>query len=102
MFSLLCSGSTRINNSSIGSIKEFGGPIVYLFVTGFVLFWILVRVDSGTILPRRLSNLRRRTTQSSSPEDVSDDPVKNDVIAEAIAVSHSADPLRVMSVTKAF
>ncbi|KAF8910204.1 hypothetical protein CPB84DRAFT_1812882 [Gymnopilus junonius] len=95
-FSLLCSGDNVVRNSSLGTIKKFGGPILYLFVYSFVLLAILVWVDSGSRLPRRLKPRKVSSgtgTASSSKEDVT---------AAAEAVATSDDALRVLNVSKTF
>lgn len=96
LFSLLCSGDTPIKASALGQITRYGGPILYLFVYGFILFSILVWFDSGSTLPRRLSKLRPVTNGSSA------DQFKQDVAEEAQSVAHSNDLLRVLQVTKTF
>jgi ATPase subunit of ABC transporter with duplicated ATPase domains len=87
----------------MGKIKTFGGPILYLFVYGFVLLAILVWVDSGSIFPRKLS-VSRRQQILSQPEgaEAPHEESRKDVAAEARAVSASNDLLRVLHVTKSF
>lgn len=77
---------------------RYGGPILYLFVYAFVLLVVLVWVDSGSILPRRL----RKTNKSLPTDAESDRPLKHDVIQEATAIATSQDLLRVIDVTKSF
>lgn len=80
---------------------RYGGPIVYLFVYGFVLFGILVWVDSGSIIPRRF--LKTRKQQALLDENLAANEVsRQDVAREAKAVAHSSDALRVVHVTKSF
>ena len=101
LFSLLCHGTTHLTAASLGDLVRYGGPILYLSVTGLILFAVLVWVDSGSILPERVS--RRRATQSSDDTSkTSDRSPKDDVHLEAKAVSNSNDPLRVLGVTKSF
>ncbi|KAF8808210.1 P-loop containing nucleoside triphosphate hydrolase protein [Phlegmacium glaucopus] len=97
MFSLLCEGNSIVNTTAMGSIKQFGGPILYLFVYSFVLLSILVWADSGSLAPRRL---RPRKGISSRSESVSCS--KEDVVAAANAVSNSDDLLRVLNVSKMY
>jgi len=94
LFSLLCTGDTPVTASSLGQLSRYGGPILYLFGYGFILFGILVWVDSGSILPRR-------RPRSSRTED-SSKPTAEDVVTEAKSVSNSSDLLRVLQVTKSF
>ena len=97
MFNLLCDANSVVNTSSLGSIKKFGGPILYLFVYSFVLLSILIWADSGSWVPRRL---RPRKEISSGSGTVSSS--KEDVIAAAAAVSKSNDLLRVLNVSKTY
>ncbi len=75
LFSLLCDGTNPVTTSSLGDISRYGGPILYLFIYGFVLFAILVWVDSGSLLPRKITQGRKKApepavtggTQSAAP-----------------------------------
>jgi ABC-type multidrug transport system fused ATPase/permease subunit len=97
MFSLLCEGNSVLNTTTLGSITKFGGPILYLFLYSVILLSILVWVDSGSRVPRRLHPRKGiyagSGTASSSNEDV---------IAAADAVSKSDDLLRVLNVSKMY
>ncbi|KDR85831.1 hypothetical protein GALMADRAFT_234928 [Galerina marginata CBS 339.88] len=97
LFSLLCDGRNIVTTSSLGTIKRYGGPIVYLFVYAFVLLAILVWVDSGSRIPRRL-----RPRKGISSETSTATSSKEDVIAAAESVAVSDDPLRVINVSKSF
>lgn len=88
-----------LNTTALGSIKKFGGPILYLFVYSFVLLPILVWVDSGSRAPRRL---RPRKEVSSGSESASSSSSKEDVTAAADAVFNSNDLLRVLNVSKMY
>jgi len=68
-----------------------------LFVYGFILLAILVWVDSGSRVPRRL---RPRKEISSGTGTATSS--KEDVIAAAESVAISDDPLRVINVSKTF
>ena len=101
LFSLLCDGTTPVTTSSLGDIMRYGGPIVYLFVYGFVLLGILVWVDSGSIIPRRFlktSGRQVRMNELQANLEVN----KQDVAAEAHTVAHSSDALRLLHLTKSF
>ena len=101
LFSLLCNGSTLVTTSYLGDIKRYGGPILYLFVYGFVLFGILVWVDSGSIVPRRY--LKTHKQQARLDENLAANQLsRQDVAREASAVAQSNDALRVLHVTKSF
>ncbi|KAI0658358.1 P-loop containing nucleoside triphosphate hydrolase protein [Cubamyces menziesii] len=108
LFSLLCDGTHPVTASSLGDISRYGGPILYLFLYGFALFAILVWVDSGSLLPRKITRPHKRVASPQS--DAVDDsaaalPGKvagKDVDDEAAVVSDSADALRVLNVVKAF
>ncbi|KAG0694048.1 hypothetical protein DFH29DRAFT_859873 [Suillus ampliporus] len=101
LFSLLCDGTTPVTTSSLGDIMRYGGPILYLFVYGFVLFGILVWVDSGSIIPRRFLNTKRRQVRMDELQ-ANFEANRQDVAAEAHEVAHSSDALRLLHLTKAF
>jgi len=98
LFDLLCDGSTHLSDSSLGDIVRYGGPIIYLIVTCFVLLATLVWAGSGSILPR--PTRRRSARKGGANNTTSNLPPKEDVLSEANAVSESEDPLRVLHVTK--
>jgi ATP-binding cassette, subfamily A (ABC1), member 3 len=98
LFSLLCAGDYPIAAAAYGKITKYGGPIAYLFVYGFVLFSILVRVDSGFS-----SVWWWRKNRIHEPTDGQPDAhIRQDVLKEARSVFQSNDSLRVLQVTKAF
>jgi ABC-type multidrug transport system ATPase subunit len=101
LFSLLCDGSTPVNAASLGDIMRYGGPIVYLIVYGFILFGILVWVDSGSIIPRRFLNTKRRKVRMDKLQ-ANFEANRQDVAAEAHAVAQSNDVLRLLHLTKTF
>ncbi|KAK7049037.1 hypothetical protein R3P38DRAFT_3307634 [Favolaschia claudopus] len=97
LFSLLCNGDTSaISSSWMGSIKRYGGPIVYLIVYSLVLLAVVVWVDSGSLLPRKYRQANKVSAANA------DKPVKQDVALEAEFAAESTDPLRVMHVTDRF
>ncbi|TFY63698.1 hypothetical protein EVJ58_g3098 [Rhodofomes roseus] len=102
LFSLLCDNNEPATTTSMGMMSRFGGPIVYLIVYAFVLFGILVWVDSGSVLPRRFnsSKKRLRTLHTDAPASVL--AGRKDVDDEGAAVAASNDALRVLNVVKAF
>ncbi|TRM70462.1 P-loop containing nucleoside triphosphate hydrolase protein [Schizophyllum amplum] len=77
LFSLLCSGGTleSVTTSSMGNITHYGGPIAYLFGYNFVLFAILVWVDSGSVWRRSSDMLKRSKGGSPSDSEVTSDDV---------------------------
>lgn len=101
LFSLLCDGSEPVTTSSLGDISRYGGPILYLFLYAFVLFGILVWVDSGSIIVRKLSQFRKSRPGPDAAAGSAKAPGR-DVDDEAEKVTSSADALRVMNVVKAF
>ncbi|KAH9948219.1 P-loop containing nucleoside triphosphate hydrolase protein [Amylocystis lapponica] len=101
-FSLLCDGSTPVTTKSMGEITRFGGPILYLFVYGFVLFGILVWVDSGSIFPRRTVSRKSSVVPTSADASAPGRVGRHDVDDEAAAVATSDDVLRVLNVVKAY
>lgn len=100
LFSLLCNGRDPVTTSSLGDISRYGGPIAYLFVYGFILFGILVWVDSGSFLPRRIATFRSRHSRGSSAPG--DGTLREDVKIESEAVMTSSDSLRVLRIVKSF
>ncbi|KAI0327677.1 P-loop containing nucleoside triphosphate hydrolase protein [Cubamyces sp. BRFM 1775] len=109
LFSLLCDGTHPVTASSLGAISRYGGPILYLFIYGFVLFAILVWVDSGSLLPRKITHARKRaasppigTIGDSAVAALPGKVAGKDVDDEAAVVSDSADALRVLNIVKAF
>ena len=102
LFSLLCDGSTPVTTSSLGDISRYGGPILYLFLYAFVLFGILVWVDSGSIIVRKFSQFRKHAKGSTGSGSSTPRTTVKDVDDEAEKVTNSADALRVLSVVKAF
>ncbi|KAF9444036.1 P-loop containing nucleoside triphosphate hydrolase protein [Macrolepiota fuliginosa MF-IS2] len=101
LFSLLCDGNEPVTAKSLGSIHRFGGPILYLFIYSFILLGILVWVDSGSILPRRVRKRRPAATEAVIVNE-EEEKKKDDVDAEADAALDSEDLLRVLGVTKAY
>lgn len=98
LFSLLCDGTTTdLTLAGAGNIMRFGGPIAYLIVSCFVFVAILLWVDSGSILPRRLGG-KSRISANSGP----DGAFKQDVISEAQTASDDTASLRILNVTKSF
>ncbi|KAI0830875.1 P-loop containing nucleoside triphosphate hydrolase protein [Trametes gibbosa] len=106
LFSLLCDGTNPVTTSSLGDISRYGGPILYLFLYGFALFAILVWVDSGSLLPRKITHARKNG--STSVVDANQDSTapggvgRKDVHDEATVVVDSSDALRVLNIVKAF
>lgn len=102
LFSLLCTNAPA-TAASEAAPSRFGGPIIYLVVYAFVLFGILVWVDSGAVLPRRksakaaTSALVRRFSRKSVQTGN-----RKDVYEEAMKVATSDDTLRVLNVVKAY
>ena len=95
LFSILCDGTDDPSFTSLGSISNFGGPILYLFIYMFVLFVILVWVDSGSLV------LWRRTRPLSN-NLVAEKKSREDVTTAAIAVTDSNDILRVLNISKSY
>ncbi|CAL1693884.1 unnamed protein product [Somion occarium] len=100
LFSLLCDGSKPVTSSSMGQISRYGGPILYLFVYGFILFGVLVWVDSGSIFSRRKVAIQTAANIPAGTETDSDST--KDVLKEAISVTKSSEILRVLGVEKSF
>lgn len=75
---------------------------MYLFIYGFVLFAILVWVDSGSIFPRQSASRQQKTLSQPEEAQTPHLELRRDVSAEAKAVSASSDVLRFVHVTKSF
>ncbi|KAJ3513241.1 hypothetical protein NLJ89_g3058 [Agrocybe chaxingu] len=96
LFSLRCDGSSVVTAASLGEIKRYGGPILYLFVYMFVLLAILVWADSGS----RKNRLRKRKVIHSATGTAASS--KEDVIEAAKSVAISDDLLRVLNISKSY
>ena len=96
MFSLLCDGNSPVTSSSLGDISRYGGPILYLFIYAFVLFGILVWVDSGSVIVRKLSQFRKqsassaRTAAGSEDEKADVKDAATDVVVAELSPHHVA------------
>ncbi|KAL6298600.1 hypothetical protein BKA93DRAFT_743844 [Sparassis latifolia] len=99
LFSLLCNGDSPVTASSMGVIGRYGGPILYMFIYAFILFGILVWVDSGSLLPRKTSP---KKLAARTPGGAVAPGRHKDVDDEAAAVASSDDVLRVLNVVKAY
>lgn len=95
LFSLLCDETGDPTVTSLGSITKFGGPILYLFVYMFVLFVILVWVDSG-------SRVRWRRTSLATKGVITEKTSREDVTTAATEVADSDDILRVIGISKSY
>ena len=102
LFSLLCDGTKPLTAASTGTITRFGGPILYLFVMGFILLSILIWTDSGSILPRRLRPGKRHGTKNDLEGTNDSNTLRSDVIEESKAAASSNDLLRVLGVSKKY
>lgn len=101
LFSLLCDGNDFITTTSLGQIIRFGGPITYLIIYSLILFAVLVWYDSGLTIRRRIPKRNQRSNQATLTESL-ENTIPEDVIAEALAVSNSRDPLLVRDISKTF
>ncbi|KAI0778957.1 P-loop containing nucleoside triphosphate hydrolase protein [Trametes elegans] len=101
LFSLLCDGSSPVTTSSLGDMSRYGSPILYLFLYAFVLFAILVWVDSGSLLPRKITRARKTQVPPAGGASLGRVAGK-DVDDEATEVADSKDALRVLDIVKAF
>jgi ATP-binding cassette subfamily A (ABC1) protein 3 len=85
------------NGHALGSIKLFGGPILYLILQGIFLFCLLLWWDSGFILPSFL----RRSTKSKTDDDESTN-LSPDLLAERTRMQSPDTSLSLTSVSKSF
>lgn len=81
----------------MGQITRYGGPILYLFVTIFVLLALLVWADSGSRTARRLRDLQQLKKKEGKASHS-----KEDVFAAAEEASRSDDLLRILDVSKSY
>ncbi|KAF2458915.1 putative ABC transporter [Lineolata rhizophorae] len=96
LFSILCSGSPPHIASYAGSIKLYGGPIVYLIGQSLFLFGLLVWADHGFA-----STFFRRSRAAPDPEAT--DTYEKEVSDETARVTHSTtDGLRVLHLNKTY
>ncbi|KAG8890900.1 hypothetical protein FRB98_002920 [Tulasnella sp. 332] len=99
VFSLRCDGRGHFSHTPNGSMSKYGGPITYLIVYIILLLAFLVWMDSGRPLPFSPSLLMRRTHSG----DMTRRQPGDDVLAEVARTGTvTADPLRVLNVSKRF
>lgn len=104
LFSLLCVGSEAATSSSMGTLIRFGGPILYLIVYSAILLFVLVLIDSGSLIPSAKRSSKRRNEKGAIKEKEGSpgDQQKEDVQAEESSVATSDEVLRIMGVSKQF
>ncbi|KAF2808309.1 putative ABC transporter [Mytilinidion resinicola] len=95
MFSSLCSGAPSKMATFPGSIKLYGGPILYLVGQSLFQFGVLMLVDHGWTL-----NWFKKPAPESDVED--HDTKEKEVCDEIERVASSNDGLRVLHLTKTF
>ncbi|KAF8971850.1 hypothetical protein BDZ97DRAFT_1650923 [Flammula alnicola] len=95
LFSLACNGDVVASPMELGSIKRYGGTILYLVVYAFVLLAILVWVDTGSRKPR-LQRRKEVSSKKATPSSSADD------VVDADSMEASDELLRVLNVSKAF
>lgn len=95
LFSLLCDDGQVVSTSSMGAIQRYGGPILYLFVSIFILVGALMWAESGSRTARRLRDIRRSKKEDNGSS-------KDDVLAAAEQAENSDDLLRVLDVSKSY
>ncbi|KAH7334283.1 hypothetical protein B0J17DRAFT_672798 [Rhizoctonia solani] len=105
LFSILCDGFGNYSPSAPGSMNKFGAPIVYLICWILFLFGLLMWIEYGKPVPKKLRF--RRKTLHEQQHDVEQSPRGNasfaeEVDAEAERVQQSDDALRVLNVSKVF
>lgn len=97
VFSSACDDTVISDNP--GGILFYGSPILYLIVQSFILFGLLLWLDSGSAG----SSIRGLFSKGSVPEtsDGSDEEVANELTRVTSSGTHE-DGLRVMHLTKSF
>ncbi|KAH6640455.1 hypothetical protein F5144DRAFT_483305 [Chaetomium tenue] len=108
LFSTACDGHELSSNP--GSMTQYGGPILYLFVQIAILFLVLVWADGGNAG----FSLRRMFKRSTPPSQatveeraaISDEEIANELVrvkSNATAdPNNTTDGLRVVNLTKTF
>ncbi|KAG9085734.1 hypothetical protein FRC06_003473 [Ceratobasidium sp. 370] len=104
LFAILCNGLGDYSPSSPSSMSKFGGPIVYLINWILILFALLMWIEYGKPLPKRLQFRCNTTTTESNTEMTAAQhgAFGAEVNAEAKRVQTSKDALRMLNVTKTF
>ena len=95
-FNLLCEDK-EITDTPM-SLDTYGGPVLYLVVQAFILFGILVILDSGW----KPAFLLKTNAAYSDSEQAPMEGVDREVFTEAERVANSDDPLRTQHISKAF
>ncbi|KAL2208048.1 putative ABC transporter [Sarocladium strictum] len=97
LFSVSCNDIVLSNNP--GGILFYGAPILYLVVQSFILFALLIWLDSGSAG----TSIRGLFGGNKAPEttDATDEEVANE-IAKVESSGANEHPLRVKYLTKAF
>ena len=98
LFSTACDGDSLSDNP--GGILQYGSPILYLIVQSFLLFGLLLWLDSGSV-GSTFKTIFRRKDEVAPSGDASDEEVGNELTrVESSGVNENG--LRVMHLTKAF
>lgn len=80
----------------------YGGPITYLIIQCFILFGLILWVDSGSVGSTLRGMLeRRRRRRAGTEQDDLDDEMANELTRVTSSGTHE-DGLRVMHLTKSF
>ncbi|RPA83510.1 ABC transporter [Ascobolus immersus RN42] len=97
-FSIICRGESVASNP--GAFDLYGAPITYLIIQAFVLYGLLIWLESG----RSKLSLRRSKpkAQTLTPDTESVDSIDKEIHAEVSAVDEPAEGLRVAHVAKTF
>jgi ATP-binding cassette subfamily A (ABC1) protein 3 len=85
------------NGHPIGSIKLYGGPILYLILQGIFLFALLLWWDAGFVLPAFARRSHRPKSSDSEATDLS-----ADLVHERKRMTSATTDLRISSVSRSF
>ncbi|KAH6843130.1 hypothetical protein B0I37DRAFT_212872 [Chaetomium sp. MPI-CAGE-AT-0009] len=108
LFSTACDGHQLSANP--GSMNQYGGPILYLFVQIAILFLVLVWADGGNagFSLRRMFKRSAPPSQSTAEERaaISDEEIANELVRvksnATTGATSPTDGLRVVNLTKTF
>ncbi|GJN82200.1 hypothetical protein PLIIFM63780_005737 [Purpureocillium lilacinum] len=100
LFATACDGQTLSQKPT--SFVMYGGPITYLIIQCFILFGLILWVDSGSVGSTLRGMLeRRRRRRAGTEQDDLDDEMANELTRVTSSGTHE-DGLRVMHLTKSF
>jgi ABC-type transport system involved in cytochrome bd biosynthesis fused ATPase/permease subunit len=95
LFSLLCDGQQLPTTSALAGLTKYGGPILYLFTFSFILFVILIWVETGS---RSWFSFMKGRAKSARDADA----IPMNVCEVASVSQHKQAPLYLSHVSKSY